>query len=323
MCWHFGALRTWRSLDLSLPHTPPLLLFMCLWQHQSLSCPLQSRGPVSNVSCHSESEPARFSPLCILPATYSGDVLFYYSNTGQHFRISSQKSNNAFLVLQIHLSSHMTACVTMSHEYIVPMSDQTRDITLYPSSSDDDRIGGSFKPLGGFPNSSSTSLKPQMCFLAPCFVWNEGVGEDCSPEKAFTESPEIPLDILKNLTVKMLTFGVWAVGQGVRDPVGGSMDSLLVPLIRLFYTLLVMGEFEDKDLGEVLRLMEPEVFSMTPDSHNKKGDARREDEEERKWDKENKNDTAKQGLLQMKLPEAVKLEVKTMDMLLYRTFYQF
>ncbi|XP_029031557.1 ryanodine receptor 2 isoform X4 [Betta splendens] len=213
------------------------------------------------------------------------------------------------LLIQIHLNSHMTACVTMSHEYIVPMSDQIRDTAFCPSSSND-WIGESFKPLDGFPNSScSTTLKPQLGFLAPCFVWNEEVGEDGSPEKAFTDSPEIPLDILKNLTVKMLTSGVWAVGHGVRDPVGGGIDFLLVPLIRLFHTLLVMGAFQDKDLGEALRLIEPEVFSMTSDTYE--NDETREGEDEEEWtrDKKNKHYPPKQGLLQMKLSEAVKLEL--------------
>lgn len=205
----------------------------------------------------------------------------------------------------------MTACVMMNHEYIVPMTDQTRDITLYSRSSNG-LNGGNCQPLEGIPNSSlSTSLKPEMHFLSPCFVWSEVVGGDGSPEIAFTDSPEIPLDILKNLTVEMLTSGVWAVGQGVRDPVGGSIEFLLVPLIRLFYTLLVMGVFEDKDLGKILRLIEPEVFSISGETLEEKETRREdEDEDEWKWDNKNENDTPKQGLLQMKLPEAVKLEVK-------------
>lgn len=185
----------------------------------------------------------------------------------------------------------------MNHEYIVPMTDQTREISLYPSTVNGVN-GGS-----GIPSTSlSTSLKPRMHFSCPCFV-----RRDCAVEIACRDSPEIPLDILKNLTVEMLTAGVCAVGQGVRDPVGGSIELLLVPLIRLFYTLLVMEVFRDEDLGKVLRLIEPGVFSIakTPEEEEES----RDDENEWKAGNKKDDDTHKQGLLQMKLPEAVKLEV--------------
>lgn len=195
----------------------------------------------------------------------------------------------------------------MNHEYIVPMTDQTRKITLYPRSSNG-LNGGNCQPLEGVSNTSlTTSLKPQMCFSSPCFVWSGGEEGEGAAEMAFTNSPEIPLDILKNLTVEMLTSGVWAVEQGVRDPVGGSIEHLLVPLIRLFYTLLVMGVFEDEDLVEVLRLIEPEVFSKRAETFEK---GEKEPSDEGEGGNKKENDTPKQGLLQMKLPEAVKVQVK-------------
>lgn len=126
-----------------------------------------------------------------------------------------------------------------------------------------------------------------------------------------SDSPEIPLDILKSLTVEMLTAGVQAVDQGVRDPVGGTIELLLVPLIRLFYTLLVMGVLGDEDLGKVLKLIEPRVFSTdakTPKEEEEE-EAGDDDEEERQAGNRKEDDTLKQGLLRMKLPEAVKLEV--------------
>lgn len=193
----------------------------------------------------------------------------------------------------------------MNHEYIVPMTDQTREITLYPNPTNGVNEGN------GIPSSNlSTSLKPQMHFSSPCFVRNYGIEGDCAVEIAYTDSPEIPLDILKDLTVEMLTAGVCAVHQDVRDPVGGNIELLLVPLIRLFYTLLVMGVFRDEDLGKVLRLMEPGVFSTnleTPMVEEEEDDS--DDEKEWKGSHQKRDDTPKQGLLQMKLPEAVKLEV--------------
>uniref|UniRef100_A0A3Q3G0A9 Ryanodine receptor 2b (cardiac) n=1 Tax=Labrus bergylta TaxID=56723 RepID=A0A3Q3G0A9_9LABR len=214
------------------------------------------------------------------------------------------------LLTQVHLSSHFTACLMMNQEYIVPMTDQTREITLFPSPAN----AGNAQPLDarqGIPSSCfSPSLKPQMHFSSPCFVRSDGLEGDCAVEVSCSDSPEIPLDILKNLTVEMLTAGVCAVGQGVRDPVGGSIELLLVPLIRLFYTLLVMGVFGDEDLGKVLRLIEPRVFSIDAETPEEEEEEElSDDEKEWKGGQNNDGETLKQGLLHMKLPEAVKIEL--------------
>lgn len=187
----------------------------------------------------------------------------------------------------------------MNHEYIVPMTDQTREITLYPN-------GGNSIPS----SYRSTSLKPQLCFSHPCFVRNYGIEGDCVVEIGYADSPEFPLDILKNLTVDMLTAGVCAVRQDVRDPEGGNVELLLVPLFRLFYTLLVMGVFTDGDLGKVLRLIEPGVFLTNPGvSVVEEEENSSDDEKEWKGSHQKKEETPQQGLLRIKLPEAVKLEV--------------
>uniref|UniRef100_A0A3Q3K423 Ryanodine receptor 2b (cardiac) n=1 Tax=Monopterus albus TaxID=43700 RepID=A0A3Q3K423_MONAL len=211
------------------------------------------------------------------------------------------------LLIQVHLSSHTTACLMMNHEYIVPMTDQTREISLYPSPANCVN-GRNGQPPESIPNITfSTSLKPLMHFSSPCFVRSN---EMDAGEIAHSDSPEIPLDILKNLTVEMLTAGVRAVGQDVRDPVGGSIELLLVPLIRLFCTLLVIGVFGDEDLDKVLRLLEPRVFSVDAETAEEKvEEVTSDDEKEQKEANRKEKDTAKQGLLQMKLSEAVKLEL--------------
>ncbi|KAA8583639.1 hypothetical protein FQN60_014847 [Etheostoma spectabile] len=211
------------------------------------------------------------------------------------------------LLIQVHLSSHTTACNMMNHEYIVPMTDQTREISLFPSPATGFIGGNGLPPEGISTTSLSTSLKPRMHFSSPCFVKSDGMKGD--GEIACTDSPEIPLDILKNLTIAMLNAGVWAVGQGVRDPVGGSIELLLVPLIRLFYTLLVMGIFGDEDVRKVLRLIEPSVFSRDTETLEQQ-EMEEASDDEKQWKGGNtKDENPKQGLLQMKLPEAVKLEL--------------
>ncbi|KAM4591284.1 ryanodine receptor 2 isoform 1-T1 [Odontesthes bonariensis] len=206
------------------------------------------------------------------------------------------------LLIQVYLSSHTTACLMMNHEYIVPMTDQTREISLYLS------------PVNGFPAegipspSRCTSLKPKIQFSSPCFVRGDGMEGEGVVEITCAYSPEIPLDILKSLTVVMLTSGVSAVGQAVRDPAGGNVELLLAPLLRLLHSLLVMGVLEDEDLGKVLWLMEPSVFSLSAPLREEEEDEASNDEEEQKGI-EKEDDMIKQGLLQMKVPEAVKLEL--------------
>ncbi|XP_075894426.1 ryanodine receptor 2 [Nelusetta ayraudi] len=204
------------------------------------------------------------------------------------------------LLTQVYLSNHAAARVMMNHEYIVPMTDQTREITLYPCAESDDN------GRSDIPSSSlSTSLKPQVHFTCPCFIRSHGEDGDCTEEIDSTDSPEIPLAILKDLTVDMLTAGLCAISQDVRDPIGGSVELMLVPLVRLFYTLLVLGVFGDEDLGKVLKLIEPRVFSTNTQT------ILLEEEEGSGDDVEQENADAppRQGLLQMRLPEAVKLEL--------------
>lgn len=191
----------------------------------------------------------------------------------------------------------------MNHEYIVPMTAKARDITLYPSSFTGDN-GGT-----GIPNfSHGTSLKPQMHSSSPSFIQiYEG---NYAAEIAQEDSPEFPLDVLKNLTVQMLTEAVDVLCQDLRNPVGGNIELLLVPLLKLVYSLLVMGVLEDEDLGKVLRLLDSGVFFTNPQSpKDKEKEVECDDEKEYSDSRQQKEYDHKVGLLQMKLPEAVKLEV--------------
>ncbi|KAM9364976.1 ryanodine receptor 2 [Pholidichthys leucotaenia] len=208
------------------------------------------------------------------------------------------------LLNQIYLSSHTTACLMMDHEYIVPLTDQTREITLSP----DTVHVGNGQHVEGIPSACcSTSLKPHIHFSSPCFISSD---DTVAVEIPCTDSPEIPLDTLKNLTIEMLTAAVGAVGHGVRDPAGGSTEHLLVPLLRLFYNLLVIGLFGNLDLMKVLRLMEPDVFSINAEivkeSEGKGNNDDNDDDNDNEW---TEGESIKKGLLQMKLPEAVKLEL--------------
>lgn len=200
------------------------------------------------------------------------------------------------LLIDIHLNTYATARLMMNNEFIVPMTNETKSITLFPGENKKHGLPG----IG-----LSTSLRPRIQFSSPSFV---RINNEC-----YQYSPEFPLEILKAKTIEMLTEAVQEGSLHVRDPVGGTTEFLFVPLIKLFYTLLIMGIFHNGDLKHILQLIEPSVFKedlgheentqvsekelLTEGLHS-------EGEEEIREQK-----IPKEGLLQMKLPEPVKLQV--------------
>ncbi|NXC05808.1 RYR2 protein, partial [Orthonyx spaldingii] len=201
------------------------------------------------------------------------------------------------LLIDIHLNTYATARLMMNNEFIVPMTDETKSITLFPDENKKHGLPG----IG-----LSTSLRPRMQFSSPSFV---SISSEC-----FQFSPEFPLEILKAKTIEMLTEAVQEGSLHVRDPVGGSTEFLFVPLIKLFYTLLIMGIFHNEDLKHILQLIEPRVFKEAMSQEDEidfsekdfsSDDLKSEEEEEEARGEQ----MPKEGLLQMKLPEPVKLQM--------------
>ncbi|XP_056627769.1 ryanodine receptor 2 isoform X3 [Triplophysa dalaica] len=215
------------------------------------------------------------------------------------------------LLIDIHLSGYATARLMMNSEYIVPMTSETKSITLFPDE----------KKKHGLPGIGlSTSLQPRMRFSSPNFVGsipgNHGNGAAAAAGDCFQYSPEFPLETLKSRTMEMLTEAVREGSLHVRDPVGGSTEFLFVPLIKLFYTLLIMGVFHNGDLKTILQLIEPSVFSQDsgleggvdgPEADESCGRGRLEGGGAEEHGLRGK--MPKGGLLQMKLPEPVKLQM--------------
>ncbi|KAF3691469.1 Ryanodine receptor 2 [Channa argus] len=207
------------------------------------------------------------------------------------------------LLIDIHLSSYATARLMMNNEYIVPMTGETKSITLFPDENKKHGLPG----IG-----LSTSLRPRIHFSSPTFVCgarssqrNNGNNISGSGD-CFQYSPEFPLEILKVKTIEMLTEAVQEGSMHVRDPIGGSTEFLFVPLIKLFYTMLIMGVFQNGDLKNILRLIEPSVFSERGDRHE---ESHIELEVETESGVDGGRNIPKEGLLQMKLPEPVKLQI--------------
>lgn len=148
------------------------------------------------------------------------------------------------LLISMHLESAKRSRLMMNSEFIVPMTDETKSITLFPV--------GSKKP--GLPGvGMSTCLRPPLHFSDTCFV--------STNSELYQLSPSIPLDVLKVKAINMLTEAVQDGGQHTRDPVGGSVEFQFVPVLKLICTLLIMGVFEDEDVRHILRMIEPNVFS--------------------------------------------------------------
>uniref|UniRef100_A0A8D2N292 Ryanodine receptor 2 n=1 Tax=Zonotrichia albicollis TaxID=44394 RepID=A0A8D2N292_ZONAL len=200
------------------------------------------------------------------------------------------------LLIDIHLNTYATARLMMNNEFIVPMTDETKSITLFPDENKKHGLPG----IG-----LSTSLRPRMQFSSPSFV---SISSEC-----FQFSPEFPLEILKAKTIEMLTEAVQEGSLHVRDPVGGSTEFLFVPLIKLFYTLLIMGIFHNEDLKHILQLIEPRVFKEAMSQEDEIDFSEKEfssDELKSEEEEETRGEQMpKEGLLQMKLPEPVKLQM--------------
>lgn len=199
----------------------------------------------------------------------------------------------------------------MNNEYIVPMTDETKSITLFPQE----------EKKHGLPGIGlSTSLRPRMHFSSPSFVSGAGslyrnnsssstAGGGGGSGDCFQYSPEFPLEILKVKTIEMLTEAVREGSMHVRDPIGGSTEFLFVPLIKLFYTMLIMGVFQNGDLKNILCLIEPSVFSERRDSQDDGRAQKAGKEAQAEGGEDGGRSLLKEGLLQMKLPEPVKLQV--------------
>ncbi|NXB80218.1 RYR2 protein, partial [Donacobius atricapilla] len=201
------------------------------------------------------------------------------------------------LLIDIHLNTYATARLMMNNEFIVPMTDETKSITLFPDENKKHGLPG----IG-----LSTSLRPRMQFSSPSFV---SISSEC-----FQFSPEFPLEILKAKTIEMLTEAVQEGSLHVRDPVGGSTEFLFVPLIKLFYTLLIMGIYHNEDLKHILQLIEPRVFKEAMSQEDEIDFSEKEFSSDELKSEEGEEETRgeqmpKEGLLQMKLPEPVKLQM--------------
>ncbi|XP_053093312.1 ryanodine receptor 3 isoform X2 [Pangasianodon hypophthalmus] len=202
------------------------------------------------------------------------------------------------VLISIHLETAKAAQLMMNNEFIIPITAETRSIRLFPDTSKRHQPPG----VG-----LSTSLKPRLSFAPPCFI---------TPKRdQYLYSPEIPLDVLREKAISMLTEAVQGGGDHIRDPVGGSVEYQFVPVLRLISTLLTMGVLASQDVHKILLLIEPHVFGEQKademgEATEKEGMTGAEEKAVEAGEEEAK-DTKQpiKGLLEKKLPESVKLQM--------------
>ncbi|XP_032297803.1 ryanodine receptor 1-like, partial [Coturnix japonica] len=197
------------------------------------------------------------------------------------------------LLLAVHLDHGVRTRSSMSSEFIIPMNETSKSITLFPGT---DKISG--PPGVGI----RACLRPKPHFTEPCFI---------RPINGKTLlGPAVPLRALGRRAIRMLREAVGSGGQCARDPVGGSVEFQLVPVLKLISALLAVGALKDPEVRKVLRMIEPRVFGKGGGEMEQDN----EDEEEDEGDNEDKEEEEEEegpeeGLLQMKLPEPVKLQM--------------
>ncbi|XP_057277363.1 ryanodine receptor 1-like, partial [Pezoporus wallicus] len=164
------------------------------------------------------------------------------------------------LLLAMHLEAAQRACSSMSAEFIVPITPATKSIALFPNGA---RVPA---PPGVGPG---VCLRPRPHFADPCFILAPGNGKT-------QLSPSIPLGELGARAIRMLAEAVSGAAPHARDPVGGSVEFQLVPVLKLVSALLAVGALEEEEVRKVLRMIDPRVFGEA----GKEGEEGEEEEEE-------------------------------------------
>ena len=211
------------------------------------------------------------------------------------------------LLISIHLESACRSRRSMLSEYIVPLTPETRAITLFPPGKRADNGPRRY----GLPGVGvTTSLRPPHHFSAPCFV--AALPAAGAAEAPARLSPSIPLEALRDKALRMLGEAVRDGGQHARDPVGGSVEFQFVPVLKLIGTLLIMGVFDDDDVRQILLLIDPSVFgehSGETEEGAEKEEVMQVEEKAVEAGEKASREAPIKGLLQTRLPESVKLQV--------------
>ncbi|XP_035535034.1 ryanodine receptor 3, partial [Morone saxatilis] len=208
------------------------------------------------------------------------------------------------VLISIHLETAKEARLMMNNEFIIPVTEETRSIKLFPDESKRHSLPG----VG-----LSTSLTPRVNFSP--------VGIISTKRQQYLYSPQIPLGILKEKAISMLSEAVQGGGLHIRDPVGGSVEYQFVPILKLIGTLLIMGVLTSDEVRLILLLIDPNVFGEAKEGEEVKGHevavagekeevSKNEEKAVEAGEEETKESKPPvKGLLEKSLPESVKQQM--------------
>lgn len=206
------------------------------------------------------------------------------------------------VLISIHLETAKEAHLMMKNEFIIPITDETRSIRLFSDDSKRHTLPG----VG-----LSTSITPRLNFSPTCFIISK---------REHNYSPQIPLGILKEKAISMLTEAVHGGGAHIRDPVGGSVEYQFVPILKLIVTLLIMGALTSEEVSLILLLIEPNVFGEREEeapapaaaevpAEKEEASSNEEKAVEAGEEESKEHKQPPKGLMEKSLPESVKHQV--------------
>ncbi|XP_037033206.1 ryanodine receptor isoform X4 [Bradysia coprophila] len=190
------------------------------------------------------------------------------------------------LLIALHLESHATTMEVCKNEFIVPLGPGLKE--LYR----DTEMCHSLRSL------QTESVRPilRMTDIAephflPHYTSNlaPAVSSDQIPTIDSLYSPKFALEVVRTFVMEALAEAVEVNQVHNRDPIGGSNENLLLPLLKLTDRLLLVGILTDEDIQKLLIMIDPETWDST-------------------FDREGKDEHRK-GLLTMKMAEGAKLQM--------------
>ncbi|KAK3094056.1 hypothetical protein FSP39_023525 [Pinctada imbricata] len=182
------------------------------------------------------------------------------------------------LLIALHLESHATARDMTKNEFIIPLTTESKQLSLYRRPSNQSQ---EIKIKHSIPNmDASVSIRPALA------ITEKEIDARIKAAGRDSTAPYFPIDILKAHCMSALKEAVVKGAAHIRDPIGGSNANLFVPLLKVIDNMLMMGKLTDDDLSRLLILVDPEAF----DDHYTPG-------------------CGKTGILSMKLDEPVKLQM--------------
>ncbi|XP_077975839.1 ryanodine receptor 2-like isoform X3 [Styela clava] len=147
------------------------------------------------------------------------------------------------LLIEMHLAPHADARVNTREEYIFPLNDSTKSVSLFANSETKE---------AGLPGvGRSSTLRPRMNWSTIQFV--------TSPQLLYcpTEVPEIRLNNLRDHVIQQLLEVVSIGNMNYKEACGEKQEFLFVPLLNLTVRLLQMGVFRNSDLEQLLTMIDP------------------------------------------------------------------